>query len=473
VTTKRERPPMLLVDDDEIVRDVVERIASDEGFDVIVCADGHEALAAISRRPVFALTDLRMPGPDGLEVLRTLRDKLPSCSTVLMSGAASIDEAVDAIKIGATDYLHKPLDFDRLRSLLRQVREEAEARRSVLEHDEDVAKRLELCGMIGRSAVMQEIFSLIRRLAPYARAVLIAGETGTGKELVARAFHALGPRCERPFVPVSCSALVETFAETQLFGHERDAPAGATERKEGFFEQADRGTLFFDEIGEMPAGLQARLLRVLETGEVQRVGSTERRTVDVHVVAATNRDLRAEVDAGRFRIDLFYRLNTIELDLPPLRDRREDIPYLAATFIRAAGDRLRKSIRGISSDAERALMSCYWEGNVRELRNVIERACMVAEGDILSSADLLWPKGGAPRPVEVRSVTSRPRAEGVKSSDSRELPALEDVQRDHILSVLAALRGNKKAAAARLGISRRKLYRFLERYQQNSAKPRP
>ena len=476
---RSRRPSMLLVDDDEVVRDVVERIASEEGFDVTVCVDGDEALAAVGRRPEFALTDLRMPGADGLQVLRTLRQRVPSCSTALMSGAATIDEAVEAIKIGAIDYLHKPLDFDRLRGLLRRVRDEAEARRSVLEHDEEVARRLELCGMIGRSAVMQEIFSLIRRLAPHVRTVLVSGETGTGKELVARAFHSLGPRRDRPFVPVNCSAFVETLAESQMFGHVRGAFTGATETKAGLFEQADRGTLFLDEIGEMPPGLQAKLLRALETGEVQRVGSAERRNVDVQVIAATNRDLRAEIESGRFRMDLFYRLNTIEVVLPPLRERREDIPYLAATFVRHAATRLGRSIHGISADAERAMVSAYWEGNVRELRNVVERACMLTEGDIITSTDLAWPKTTMSRPIDMPASPPPPHVAAGGSVPTPAAPegkaaepaALEDVQREHIYSVLASTGGNKKAAAGKLGISRRKLYRYLERFEQSPEAP--
>ncbi len=291
-------PLMLLVDDDPVIRDVVARIASDEGFEVVCCACGRDALDAFDRRPVFALVDLRMPEVDGLEVLRALAERMPSCGTALMSGAGTIDEAVAAIKLGAVDYLHKPLDFDRLRGLLGRVRADAATRRSLLELEGDVARRLEFCGMIGRSAIMQEIFSLIRRLAPHVRNVLITGETGTGKELVAKAFHALGPRRDQTFVPVNCSAVVDTLSESELFGHARGAFTGATENKVGLFERADRGTLFLDEIGELPLSLQAKLLRVLESGEIQRVGSVDRRRVDVHVFAATNRDLRRRGGGG-------------------------------------------------------------------------------------------------------------------------------------------------------------------------------
>jgi DNA-binding NtrC family response regulator len=455
-------PLMLLVDDDPVVREVVGRVASDEGFEVVCCADGREAMLAFERQPVFALVDLRMPDVNGIEVLRALAERVPSCGTALMSGAGTIDEAVAAIKLGAMDYLHKPLDFNRLRDLLGRVREDAATRRGLLELEGDVARRLEFCGMIGRSAVMQSTFSLIRRLAPHVRNVLITGETGTGKELVAKAFHTLGPRCQRAFVPLNCSAVVDTLSESELFGHVRGAFTGATENKIGLFEQADRGTLFLDEIGELPLTLQAKLLRVLETGEIQRVGSVDRRRVDVHVFAATNRNLRAEVAAGRFRTDLLYRLNVIELALPPLRDRREDIPYLVAAFVRDISTRLGKPVEGLSTEAERALVSAHWEGNIRELRNVIERACILAEDTLLTTRDLVGltdrSAGGAcsaPGSASVQPIATLP-------DDQDDADQLGLIQIDHILRVLERTHGNKKAAAALLGISRHKLYRFLE-----------
>jgi DNA-binding NtrC family response regulator len=452
---------MLLVDDDPFIRDAVGRLASGEGFDVIVCEDGEAALQAFRHHPVFALTDLRLPGMDGLDVLRALRGELPACATALMSGAATIDEAVAAIKLGAVDYLNKPIDFGRLRELLGRVREEAARRRSVLELDNDLARRLEFCGMIGRSAAMLDTFSLIRRLAPHVRNVLISGETGTGKELAARAFQALGPRRDGPFITLNCSAVVETLSESEWFGHVRGAFTGATDNKVGVFQLADQGTLFLDEVGELPMGLQAKLLRVIETGEVQRVGSVERKRVDVNVFAATNRDLRAEVAAGRFRTDLLYRLNIIEVTLPPLRDRREDIPYLVATFVRTVSARLGKPIAGVTAEAERVLVGAYWEGNVRELRNVIERACVLADADLITSKDLigLSQAGTAPPLRAVGGGSAAPETPGRSAGSS-----LDECQKAHILSVLDRTSGNKKAAAAQLGISRRKLYRLLEHH---------
>ena len=270
------------------------------------------------------------------------------------------------------------------------MRDDLERRRNLLSIESDVARRLEFCGMIGRGPLMQELFGMIRRLAPHVRTALVTGETGTGKELVARALHSIGPRRERRFVTVNCSAVVETLFESELFGHVRGAFTGATDNKPGLFELADNGTLFLDEIGELPLTLQAKLLRVLELGEVQRVGSLEPRKVNVHVIAATNRDLRAEVAAGRFRSDLYYRLNIVEVQLPPLRDRREDIPYLTAAFVRETSERLQKTAgRADTRRRARCSPAASWDGNVRELKNVIERACILADGEFITERELM------------------------------------------------------------------------------------
>jgi two-component system response regulator HydG len=300
---------------------------------------------------------------------------------------------------------------------------------------------------------------MIRRLAPHVRAALITGETGTGKELVARALHQSSPRRDRRFVTVSCSAVTETLFESELFGHVRGAFAGATENKPGLLEHADGGTLFLDEIGELSSPLQAKLLRVLELGELHRVGSLEPRRVNVHVIAASNRDLRAEIAGGRFRGDLFYRLNVVELKLPPLRERREDIPYLTAAFVKETSERLQKSVAGLTSGAERLLAAGYWDGNVRELRNVIERACILVEGEFITERELAvsMPPPSAPPARDVAGATR-----GLpEDAEAREL--LATVEREHIQRALVRAGGNKKAAAKMLGLSRRALYRRLER----------
>jgi transcriptional regulator with PAS, ATPase and Fis domain len=298
------------------------------------------------------------------------------------------------------------------------------------------------------------LFGLVRRIAPHARAALVTGETGTGKEGIARAIHDLGPRRTRKFVTVNCSAVVETLFESELFGHMRGAFTGADTNKPGLFEAADGGTLFLDEVGELPPTVQAKLLRALELGEVQRVGSLQGKRVDVRIVAATNRDLSKEAESGGFRADLYYRLNVVELKVPALRDRLDDLPYLTAAFIREFSARFRKSIEGITPAAERQLARRVWPGNVRELRNVLERACMLADGPVLSDRDLtsILP------PETVRSTESALQPKTLSDD-------IERAERESIFRVLHQVRGNKRAAAERLGVSRRTLYRRLARLQ--------
>src|SRR5438309_1479557 len=287
------RPLLMVVDDEPPVLKVIERLAGKAGFDVVTCGSGSEAMRALLRKPAdLAMVDLRMPDVNGLDLLRQIRSVVPSCEVILMTAYAAVDSAVEAIKLGAREYLTKPFDFDRLRQVLGDIRVELERRAQVVALESQMARQLEFCGMLGRSPAMQEVFSLIQRLAPHAKSVLISGETGTGKELAARAFHQAGPRHTRPFLTVNCSAVVSTLFESELFGHVRGAFTGAVESKPGLFEAAQGGTLFLDEVGELPQNVQAKLLRALEFGEVQRVGSLETKHVDVTVVAATNRDLR-------------------------------------------------------------------------------------------------------------------------------------------------------------------------------------
>ena len=452
------KPLLMVIDDEQGILDVVGRFAQRAGYETITCSSGRDAIAQLQvRRADLVMVDLRMPDVGGLDVLRAIRDIDARCQAVLMTGYASVDTAVEAIKLGAMDYLSKPLDFTRLEQLLASVRDDLERRRSLLAAETDMARRLEFAGMIGRGPVMQELFGMIRRLAPHVRTALITGETGTGKELVARALHATGPRKDRRFVTVNCSAVVETLFESELFGHVRGAFTGATENKPGLFELADNGTLFLDEIGELPLTVQAKLLRVLELGEVHRVGSLEPRRVSVHVIAATNRDLRAEVEAGRFRSDLFYRLNIVEVKLPPLRDRREDIPYLTAAFVRETAERLQKPLVGLTPGAERLLGVARWDGNVRELRNVLERACILADGDFITEKELAI----SMPPVAYTAVRVINPVAAPAGSDAGDL--LVNVEREHIQRALLRAHGNKKAAARMLGLSRRALYRRLER----------
>lgn len=447
-------PRLLIVDDEPSVREVVERFARQMGFEVAFQSSGRDALACFPDvKPDVALVDLRMPGLSGIDVLRAIRTADPECQVILMTGDATVDTAIEAVKSGALDYLSKPLDFQRLRELLVTVRERIKRRERLLQVDADVAKRFEFHGMIGRSPTMQELFDSIRRLAPHVRTVLIVGETGTGKELVAKALHKLGSLGHRRFVTVNCSAVVETLFESELFGHARGAFTGATEATIGLFEYADGGTLFLDEAGELPLTLQAKLLRAVEQGEVQRVGSLDNRRVDVRVIAATNHDLRAESATGRFRSDLYYRLSIIEIRLAPLRERREDIPYLIASFVREFAERLKRPITGVTPAAERLLQQAPWPGNVRELRNIVERACILSESRILTEREFVAAMS-TPPPTTAAVASSVPPAGG---------HLFAAAQRDQIESVLKEVRGNKTAAAQLLGMSRRSLYRWLDR----------
>lgn len=463
-TGRVRKPTLLVVDDDEAILRVLTRFGHTSGFEVTACGAGNEAFEYLRRSQVdVALVDLRMPDIDGIGVLKRVKEERPGCEVILMSGSATVESVVEAIKLGALDYLTKPLNYDRLGELVRSVGAEVQRRQNVLEVESGLARELGCGGMLGVSPIMQHTFNLLRRLAPYARTALITGETGTGKELAARALHQLGPRSGRPFVTVNCSALVDTLFESEVFGHVRGAFTGAVTAKAGLFESADGGTLFLDEIGELSLALQAKLLRVLENGEVQRVGALQSRRVDVHVIAATNRDLQQEIIAERFRSDLYFRLSVVHLTLPALRERREDIPYLAATFIREFARRLGKTIRGISAPAERVLLSRQWMGNVRELRNTLERACILAAGELLTEADL--------ESIDMSALEEKIGAtiRGHQMSAKRIDSTAAGGERDAILAALERAHGNKAAAARSLGLSRRAFYRRLERHHLLSA----
>jgi two-component system response regulator HydG len=458
MTLTHARPAILLVDDEPMVLSVITRLAERAGFNVVSCPTGRAAVDQLTdHRADVALVDLRLPDVGGIEVLRAIRRADPDCQVILMSGDATIESAVEAVKLGAVDYLTKPLDLTRLNHLLTTLRDDRVRRRRLLEAEQEVALNAEFGGMIGRAPVMQDLFVLIRRLAPHARTVLITGETGSGKELVARALHRSGPRSAKRFVAINCSAVVETLFESELFGHTRGAFTGATDNKPGLFEVASGGTLFLDEIGELPQAMQAKLLRVLETGEVQRVGSTLATNVDVHVVAATNRDLRSESAGARFRSDLFYRLNVVELRVPSLRERREDIPYLTAAFVRESAARLKKKIVGLTPSAERVLIAAPWEGNVRELRNIVERACILADGEFIGERDFTSSLSQA-------ASTDAPAIHISQAAPFERGDTLSGVERDHIIDVLSRADGNKAKAARMLGLDRRSLYRRLEAY---------
>ena len=466
-------PVALIVDDEPGIRQVASRFIQQWGFQVITARDGREAIDLLQNRRIdVVMVDLRMPEVDGLGVLSAIRDSAPDTRAILMTGHTTEGTRLEAVKLGALDYLPKPLDWRYLEQRFASIRTDIERRQSIFGVETELARRLEFAGMIGRGAVMTDLFEFIRRLAPYTRVALITGETGTGKELVARAMHDLGPRRDRRFVAINCSAVVETLFESELFGHVRGAFTGAVDHKAGMFEQATGGTIFLDEIGELPLSVQAKLLRVLEQGEVYRVGSVEPRRVDVHVLAATNRDLRAELNTSRFRSDLFYRLNVVEIQVPPLRVRREDIPYLTASFLRACADRLGKTIQGITPSAERLLAAADWPGNVRELRNVIERACILADSPHITERELrrslpadspaIAADPAPPSGVPGSTLSVLPRSDELPAPQQEDV-SLAAMNRDHVRRVLERAGGNKKHAAELLGVSRRAFYRLLDR----------
>ena len=456
-------PRLLAVDDEPAMVLLLRRFGEELGFQVQVRNGGVEALALLTEfRPHVVVVDLQMPDVGGLDVLRAVREHDPECKVILITANPTVETAIEAIKLGALDYVGKPLTFERMRELLTTVKEGLRRRERLLDAEAAVAERFEFYGMTGRSPAMQQLFDEIRRLAPHVRTVLITGETGTGKELVAKALHALGPRRGKRFVTVNCSAVVENLFESELFGHVRGAFTGATDHKVGLFEHASGGTLFLDEAGELPLALQAKLLRAVEYGEVQRVGSLESRRVDVHLIAATNRNLEADVAAGRFRADLYYRLGTIDITIVPLRERRVDIGYLTAHLIKEISGRLNRQIAGVSSAAERLLQDAPWPGNVRQLRNVLERACIMSQTEILTERHF---SAILHRPAAVTAAS--PPSPAVAEPDA-DRDRLSTMQKEQIQRVLQEVRGNKSEAARVLGVSRRSVYRWIDRFNLES-----
>ncbi len=435
---------ILVVDDDAMMRSFLSTVMREEGYAVEEAGSGRRALEILHRSESdLVITDLRMPDVSGMELLREGRAMRPEARWVIVTAYGSIGSAVEAIKAGASDYLTKPFrDPDELRHVVRRVLREAEAEARISLLSEELGRRFPPVETIFLGGKMEEVHRLVREVAPTTATVLVTGPSGTGKELVSRVIHALSPRKEKPFVAVQCSALAETVLESELFGHERGAFTGAVARRKGRFELADGGTVFLDEIGDISPAVQVKLLRVLQERSFERVGGTEPIEVDVRVVAATHRDLKAEVAAGRFREDLYYRLNVFPIVLPPLADRKEAIVPLAEYFAGKFAAAFGKRISGFSADAVDALRRYPWPGNVRELQNVIERAVILASGEI-DAAHLR-----------------------LESSDREAIPgegALRANERETIRKVLAETGGNRTQAARVLGISLRTLqYRIKE-----------
>ena len=446
---------ILVVDDDQAHRGMLRTMLRSWGYAVSEAADGDEALNLVRERAFDAvLTDVRMARMDGIHTLKSVLEYNPALPVVLMTAYSSVETAVEALRLGAYDYLVKPLDFEILRHTLRQAIEHSRLSVENRELRRQLSEAAARPGILGRSPAMLAMQETIATVAPTEATVLITGESGTGKELVARALHSGSARADKPMVTVNCAALAENLLESELFGHEKGSFTGADRRREGRFVQANGGTLFLDEIGEMPLPLQAKLLRALQEGEVQRVGSDAPLTVDVRVLAATNRDLREEVARRRFREDLYFRLNVISLEVPPLRDRGEDIPVLAAHFLERFAGRNRKSIRGFSPQAVDSLLRYAWPGNVRELENAVERAVILCNGDLITRREL---------PAAITEAASPEEASSAAVGALAGLP-LDELERRAIGETLRCTGDNKSEAARRLGITRATLHNKLRRY---------
>jgi len=445
---------LLIVEDDEGFRETAVRWMERKGHRVEGAPNGLEALRLCERRHFeVAIVDMNMPGITGLEFLQRLRESNSDTEVIILTGQATVENAVAAMKLGACDYLTKPCPLAELERRCQMAAERGRLQRENRKLRDLLQRNKPRTLLIGQSAGMLEVQRMIDRVAPTDKAVLVHGESGTGKELVARSIQERSPRADRPFVTINCAALPESLVESELFGHEKGSFTGATSRKDGLFEVADGGTLFIDEIGELPLTLQPKLLRVLEDGSLRRIGSHQERRVDVRVVAATNRDLDDEVAAGRFREDLYYRINVVSIRLPALRERRDDIPLLIQHFLGPQWE--------LDADARQALLHYDWPGNVRQLINALDRATILAEDHQITLEDL-------PREVAA-TVPIDPSPEPlVLPLGQVDLATLE---RAHITAILQKERGNKARAARALGIHRRKLYRLIERYGIGSERP--
>jgi DNA-binding NtrC family response regulator len=436
---------LLVVDDDNEFRGTLVSRFERHGFKVQAAANAEEALGLAARRNFdVAIFDMMMPGMTGLELLKRFKEAYADSEVVLLTGQGTIETAVEAMKQGAFDYLQKPFPLKELETVAqkavdrRRLRKENSQLKVLLERSQPQGD------MVGQSAAIQEIFRLIERAGPSEKAILIQGESGTGKELVARALHRQSRRAGQPMVVINCAALPETLLESELFGHERGSFTGAVSAKPGLFEVADGGTLFVDEIGELPGSLQAKLLRVLEDGSLRRIGSVQERRVNVRLIAATNRNLQKEVEAGRFREDLYYRINVMSLELPPLREREGDVLLLVRRFLGSGWE--------IEPDAMAAMERYSWPGNVRQLINALERAKILCDSETIRLKDL--PKEAA--------TPFRAQSNGEDQFENTD--DLATIQRSKVVEVLRREAGNKSKAARALGIDRRKLYRLLERF---------
>ncbi|MDL2207390.1 sigma-54 dependent transcriptional regulator [Desulfovibrio sp. OttesenSCG-928-F20] len=443
---------ILIVDDDTAHRSMLRTLISAWGAAVDEAGDGREAVALCRAQPYdLILMDVLMPEVDGISAMQAIKAYNPSIPVLIMTAYSTVASAVEALKSGAYDYLSKPLDFEELKIMLGRALDHANLKQENLALKEQIGG-FDTGGIVGASPVMRRLLEMLVMVAPSDATALICGESGTGKELIARAIHANSPRAKKPFVAVNCAALSENLLESELFGHEKGAFTGAERRRDGHFAHADRGTLFLDEIGEISPAMQVKLLRVIQEREFQRVGGDQNIRVDVRLVAATNKNLETEVEEGRFRQDLYYRLNVVTLTVPPLREREEDIPLLAVHFLERYSAKNNKGIKGFTPSAMDCLLKYAWPGNVRELENVVERAVVLLLGEYVSEREL---------PPQVLEGAGRAAIVPVPGLAGL---SLEEVERRAVLETLEACDNNKSEAARRLGVTRKTLHAKLARY---------
>jgi len=456
-----QQKTILVADDEHNLRKVLGAILRRQGHRVIAVGDGAEAWKALADNEVHTLiTDLRMPKMDGMELLQRAVPTYPDMPVIMLTAHGSVDSAVAAVKLGAFDYLEKPFEQKQIKQIIAKALRTNELRRREvrLPGSDEATGRY---GLVGKSPAMQEVYNVIERVARTPSTVLVTGESGTGKELIARALHQQSPRAEAPLIKVNCAAIPDTLIESELFGYEKGAFTGAARSKPGRFQLADSGTLFLDEIGEIPSEMQVKLLRALQEGEFERVGGIKTMSVDVRLVAATNRDLQQEIERGGFREDLYYRLNVVPIPVPPLRDRASDIPALVDHILDKFRERLGKEVSGVAPGAMKALMAYTWPGNVRELENMLERSVLFCDGETIALADLPDDVTGGQCPGHTAGGSAPVSAAQAADPDAslKEVVKAETsrVERQMILAALEETNGNVTHAAKRLKISRKSL----------------
>lgn len=458
-----QRGKVLIIDDDPDVLKICERLLSSEGYELKTALRGDAGLQAFSEDTFdVLLVDLRLPDISGMDVLREVRRRSPDTEVIVMTAFGTIEKAVEAVKLGAYDFVTKP--FETIERLILAVQKAVERRaliKKARELEQTLGERFQFGNIIGKSPKMQEIFKLAEVVAKSDSSVLLMGESGTGKEVLAKAIHYNSQRKAFPFVTINCAALTETLIESELFGHEKGSFTGAIQRKPGLFETANGGTAFLDEIGEVPLSVQVKLLRVLQNGEIKRVGGNEVIKVNVRIIAATNRDLKQAIKEGQFRDDLYYRLNVISITLPPLRERTEDIPLLATHFLKQYSERNKKSIKGFTPAALKLLLSYHWPGNVRELENAIERAVILSQGEEIGPEHLLI-DGNSDKPVDLPSDTLLPYMEAKRR-------ALREFHQRYLKSLLIKHKGNTTQAAKEIGMDISNFRKLLKKSGVNPA----